>query len=103
MRIRERYALRRGAEGEAMDSDRDFLSRAAQSKYAHLSPREQSVLVAAVRGAEDKEIAASLGCSISTVRTMWQRVYQKTGLVSRRRLIALVWEEAVRSLGDVVF
>jgi len=80
----------------------DLLSKAARSKYARLSPREQSVLLAAARGAEDKEIAASLGCSISTVRTMWQRVYQKTGLVSRRKLVAMVWEEAVRSLEDVV-
>jgi DNA-binding CsgD family transcriptional regulator len=82
--------------------ERDLLSAAARSKYARLSPREYSVLLAAARGAEDKEIAASLGCSISTVRTMWQRVYQKTGLVSRRKIIAVIWEEVVRALIDVV-
>ncbi|HTE56768.1 MAG TPA: helix-turn-helix transcriptional regulator [Kofleriaceae bacterium] len=80
----------------------ELLFRAARNKYARLSPREQSVLLAAVRGSDDKEIADSLGCSLSTVRTMWQRVYQKTGLVSRRKLIANIWEEAVRSL-HVVF
>ena len=96
-------ARRWGSDRVAAASDLDLLSKAAQSKYARLSPREQSVLLGAARGAEDKEIAAALGCSISTVRTMWQRVYQKTGLVSRRKLVAMVWEEAVRSLGDVVF
>jgi DNA-binding NarL/FixJ family response regulator len=101
--MRDADAPRWESEGVVADGDLDLLSRAAQSKYARLSPREQSVLLAAVRGAEDKEIAAALGCSISTVRTMWQRVYQKTGLVSRRKLVAMIWEEAVRSLGDVVF
>ncbi|SRR6266545_2581961 len=101
--MREADAPRWRSDSVGADSDLDLLSRAAQSKYARLSPREQSVLLAAVRGAEDKEIAAALGCSISTVRTMWQRVYQKTGLVSRRKLVAMIWEEAVRSLGDVVF
>lgn len=72
----------------------DLLHQAARNRYARLSPREQTILLAAARGAEDKEIAASLGCSISTVRTMWQRVYQKTGQVSRRKLIAIIWEEA---------
>ena len=81
----------------------DLLRAVAAGRYAQLSPMEQQVLLAAVRGAEDKQIAASLGCSISTVRTMWQRVYQKTGVTSRRKLIAAVWTETVRSLGGVVF
>lgn len=81
----------------------DLLRTVAAGKYAQLSPMEQQVLLAAVRGAEDKQIAASLGCSISTVRTMWQRVYHKTGVTSRRKLIATIWSETVRSLGGVVF
>jgi DNA-binding CsgD family transcriptional regulator len=81
----------------------DLLRTVAAGKYAQLSPMEQQVLLAAVRGAEDKQIAAALGCSISTVRTLWQRVYQKTGMTSRRRLIATIWTETVRSLGGVVF
>jgi DNA-binding NarL/FixJ family response regulator len=80
----------------------DLLREVARTTYSLLSPMEQSVLIAAARGAEDKQIAASLGCSISTVRTLWQRVYQKTGLTSRRKLIAKIWSEALRSLGGVV-
>lgn len=81
----------------------ELLHEAAANACALLSPMEREVLLAAARGAEDKQIAAGLGCSISTVRTLWQRVYQKTGVTSRRKLIALLWTEAVRRCGGVVF
>jgi DNA-binding NarL/FixJ family response regulator len=64
--------------------------------FAGLSPRERDVLLAAARGAEDKEIAATLGCSVSTVRTLWQRTYRKTRELSRRTLVAQAWKEACR-------
>lgn len=51
-------------------------------------------MLAAARGAEDKEIAAELRCTLSTVRTLWQRSYKKTRTASRRRLLAALWEEA---------
>lgn len=76
------------------DTDREWLSEAARIVYASLSPRERAVLLAAARGAEDKEIAADLGCTLSTVRTLWQRTYKKTHTASRRRLIATLWQEA---------
>lgn len=72
------------------------LTAASCSIYALLSPKERSVLVAAARGAEDKEIAATLGCTLSTVRTLWQRTYKKTRTSSRRQLIAALWGEACR-------
>lgn len=71
-----------------------WLSEAAEAFYAALSPRERAVLLAAALGAEDKEIAAELGCTLSTVRTHWQRTYKKTHLPSRRRLVAMLWAEA---------
>ena len=74
----------------------DLLSAAAEAKYGLLSPMEQLVLLAAAQGSEDKEIAALLRCSISTVRTLWQRTYKKTRVVSRRQLIAAIWREALR-------
>lgn len=70
------------------------LSEAARRVYALLSPREVAVLLAAAQGAEDKEIAVQLGCTLSTVRTLWQRMYRKTQATSRRRLIATLWEKA---------
>jgi|GEM_PF-3572444 len=74
----------------------DCLAGASCSIYAMLSPKERSVLVAAARGAEDKEIAAALSCTLSTVRTLWQRTYKKTRTSSRRQLIAALWGEACR-------
>jgi DNA-binding CsgD family transcriptional regulator len=71
-----------------------WLSHAVGAIYAVLSPMERSVLLAAARGAEDKEIAAALGCSLSTVRTLWQRTYRKTHTTSRRRLVATLWDQA---------
>lgn len=71
-----------------------WLADAARPVYEGLSPKERAVLVAAASGAEDKEIAVELGCTLSTVRTLWQRIYRKTRTASRRRLIAALWEHA---------
>lgn len=71
-----------------------WLADAARALYSELSPRERAVMLAAARGAEDKEIAAELRCTVSTVRTLWQRSYKKTHTSSRRRLIAALWERA---------
>lgn len=81
--------------------DDAWLVAAVAKSFATLSPRERAVLLAAARGAEDKEIAAGLGCSVSTVRTLWQRTYRKTHELSRRMLIAQAWKEACR-LASVV-
>ena len=75
-------------------ADDGWLTTAADTIYAALSPKEQAVLLAAARGSEDKEIAAELGCTVSTVRTLWQRTYKKTHIASRRRLVAAIWEKA---------
>jgi DNA-binding NarL/FixJ family response regulator len=76
--------------------DDAWLVAAVAKSFSTLSPRERAVLLAAARGAEDKEIAAELGCSVSTVRTLWQRTYRKTRELSRRMLIARAWKEACR-------
>ena len=86
-------------EGRPFTAQRDddaWLVAAVANNFAILSPRERAVLLAAARGAEDKEIAMKLGCSVSTVRTLWHRVYRKTRELSRRMLIARAWKEACR-------
>jgi DNA-binding CsgD family transcriptional regulator len=77
-----------------------WLAEAARSINLGLSPKERAVLFAAARGAEDKEIAAQLECTLSTVRTLWQRTYKKTRTASRRRLIAALWEKACLLASD---
>ncbi|HTV25865.1 MAG TPA: helix-turn-helix transcriptional regulator [Polyangiaceae bacterium] len=86
-------------EGRPFTAQRDddaWLVVAVAKTFPTLSPRERAVLLAAAHGAEDKEIAAKLGCSVSTVRTLWQRTYRKTRELSRRMLIARAWKEACR-------
>jgi len=80
-----------GSEGRA-----HWLSAAVSHRLGALSPKEAAVVLAAAQGTEDKEIADRLGCSLSTVRTLWQRVYRKTGSVSRRKIIADLWNDAMR-------
>jgi DNA-binding CsgD family transcriptional regulator len=71
-----------------------WLADAARALYPELSPKEQAVILAAARGAEDKEIAADFRCTLSTVQTLWQRSYKKTHTSSRRRVIAALWDKA---------
>ena len=54
-----------------------------------LSPRERQILGNASKGLTDKEIAVRLGISITTVRTYWERLYQKTEAVNRASAVAL--------------
>lgn len=82
----------------APDGEDELLRAAAARVCALLSPMERAVLLAAARGAEDKQIAVQLDCSISTVRTLWQRIYHKTGRHSRRRLVAALWSETLRAI-----
>ena len=86
-------------QGRPFTAQRDgdaWLVAAVANSFSTLSPRERAVLLAAARGAEDKEIAEKLGCSLSTVRTLWHRTYRKTRELSRRMLIARAWKEACR-------
>ncbi|MGE0803274.1 MAG: response regulator transcription factor, partial [Lautropia sp.] len=51
-----------------------------------LSPRERDVAALAARGLADKEIAAALGVSFSTVRTLLGRAFRKLGVDNRVKL-----------------
>ena len=55
-----------------------------------LSPRESQVLLAALRGCQNKQIAADIGCSAATVTTYWQRIYGKMGCRTRIEVFARV-------------
>jgi DNA-binding CsgD family transcriptional regulator len=55
-----------------------------------LSPRERQTLVHASTGLTDKEIAVRLGVSLTTVRTYWDRIFQKTHAVNRASAVAFL-------------
>ncbi|MEI9942393.1 MAG: LuxR C-terminal-related transcriptional regulator [Pseudomonadota bacterium] len=85
-----------GGETTSSQVGAPYLSQAIKSLHSALSPKEHAVALAAACGAEDKEIASELACTLSTVRTLWQRIYKKTRTTSKRRLISEIWNEACR-------
>ena len=54
----------------------------------NLSRQERRVLIAAVRGVADKEIAGVLGVSRNTISTYWKRIFGKTRYRSQREVLA---------------
>lgn len=53
-----------------------------------LSPREDAICTLVLRGATNRQIAATLGISENTVETHLRRVFDKTGAGSRIELVA---------------
>ncbi|MFJ9446680.1 helix-turn-helix transcriptional regulator [Kitasatospora sp. NPDC101235] len=64
-----------------------------------LSPREQQVALYAVRGASTKEIAALLHLTVPTVQQHVTAILHKTGVRSRRELVALLMADRLPTLG----
>ncbi len=65
----------------------------AQLERAALSSREIEVLRALIQGMANKEIAASLGISESTVKNTFQQLFGKLGVRSRSQLVRAALEE----------
>jgi DNA-binding CsgD family transcriptional regulator len=55
---------------------------------ARLTPREQEVCAAVVRGWDNRCIAGELGCAEATVKRHLQRAFDKLGVPSRTALVA---------------
>jgi DNA-binding NarL/FixJ family response regulator len=56
-----------------------------------LSPQETRLVLVAAGECTNDEAAEQLGCSPSTVRSYWARVFQKTGRRSARDVLALLF------------
>jgi DNA-binding NarL/FixJ family response regulator len=69
-------------------TDRTNRSREDVDRNA-LSPRERAVMLLAVRGLANKEIARELKVTEGTVKIHLHRIYQKLGIKSRFSLAAL--------------
>ena len=67
-----------------------FRQQMTRDSQGNVSPREKEVLLLAVaKGMTDKEIAAVLGISPTTVRTHIARLRAKLGAANRAQLAAL--------------
>ena len=63
-------------------------SQPAATNTTHLSPRECEVLDLAARGYAFKEVADTLGISLTTVGTHIRRIYEKLHVHSRAQVVA---------------
>ena len=67
------------------------------------TPREQDILGRLLDGATNKEIAYQLGVGVSTVKSLLQTLFRKTGVRTRAQLVRIVLEdhrEAISSNGE---
>jgi DNA-binding NarL/FixJ family response regulator len=63
------------------------------------TPRQSQIIALAASGLADKEIAAQLHRSLSTIRTHLRRLYRVHGLRNRAEAVA-VWMNAPRRQGQ---
>ena len=68
---------------------RNEMDNAAQA----LGPRERSVLKAVFEGLTNKEIAANLQISESSVKAVLQQLFEKTGVRTRSQLVRIAIEQ----------
>ncbi|NUQ77591.1 MAG: response regulator transcription factor [Polyangiaceae bacterium] len=60
---------------------------------ARLTPREQEVVAAVVRGWDNRLIGSELGCTEATVKKHLQKIFDKLGVQSRTALVARAAEQ----------
>ncbi len=66
-----------------------------RSKFARLTPREHDVVLAVIRGAQNKVAARELGLEVSTVKMHRANAFAKLGVHSQGELIKLAYANGV--------
>lgn len=56
---------------------------------ARLTPREEEIVAAVLRGATNREIAAQIGIQTQSVKNALSRIYRKCGARSRLELVLI--------------
>ena len=85
---------RSGVAAEPPVSSRAAWARAIQS--LNLCPQQARLVELLLRGKRDKEIAATMGLSIATVRTYLRRLFDRTGADDRMNLLLKIFDSACR-------
>jgi DNA-binding NarL/FixJ family response regulator len=66
--------------------------KSEQQESESLTPRERAVLKAVFEGLSNKEIAAKLQISESSVKAALQQLFEKTGVRTRSQLVRIALE-----------
>src|SRR5262245_1065379 len=64
----------------------DFPSRYARAR--RLSARETEALRHTLKGLTWEETSKEMGVGVSTIKTMWRRIFKKTGMTSQQKLVS---------------
>lgn len=80
---------------------RELIERARENRDGVLSAREMELLVLAARGLSNREIAAYLHISESTVKRHLANIYPKLGVASRGEVVRKALEEELITIQDI--
>jgi RNA polymerase sigma factor (sigma-70 family) len=83
-------SIRRALSLDAQTRSRDIRRQELAGRLARLKPGEQKVLDAVIEGKTNKEIAARLGMSISTIETRRRRIMEKLRVENLSELVRMV-------------
>lgn len=83
-------SIRRALSLDAQTRSRDTWRHELAARLARLKPGEQKVLDAVIEGKTNKEIAARLGMSISTIETRRRRIMEKLRAENLSELVRMV-------------
>lgn len=65
-----------------------------------LTPQERRLIQGCALGGSDKEMAAELGCSRSSISTYWCRIFRKTGHSGKPAVLAALFRYVCRASRD---
>lgn len=83
-------SIRRALSLDAQTRSHDIRRQELAGRLARLKPGEQKVLDAVIEGKTNKEIAARLGMSISTIETRRRRIMEKLRVENLSELVRMV-------------
>jgi FixJ family two-component response regulator len=91
-------AIQQALERDRQTRDQRVAIEELRRRFASLTPREREVMVRVVAGLLNKQIAAELGTSHTTVKIQRHQVMEKMGAVSLPELVRMADQLGIRGL-----
>jgi FixJ family two-component response regulator len=89
-------AIQQALERDRQTRDQRVAIKELRLRFASLTPREREVMVRVVAGLLNKQIAAELGTSHTTVKIQRHQVMEKMGAVSLPELVRMADQLGIR-------